>query len=64
MRIPKNSQIRRIASPVRYFYFTPPDFSNEQVLFLIPLDFQLYVQKSRTEVRDFCLHLFCQCTLE
>ena len=50
-------------SPARYFCFTPPGFSNEQLLFLISLDFLLYVQKSRTEVRDFCLHLFCQCKL-
>ena len=51
------------ASPARYFYFTLSDFSNMRLLFLITLVFLLYVQKSRTSVRDFCLHLFCQCKL-
>jgi len=52
------------ASPARYFYFTLSDFSNMRLLFLITLIFLLCVQKSRTSVRDFCLHLFCQCKLE
>ena len=51
------------ASPARYFYFTLSDFSNMRLLFLITLVFLLCVQKSRTSVRDFCLHLFCQCKL-
>ena len=51
------------ASPARYFYFTLSDFSNMRLLFLITLVFLLFVQKSRTSVRDFCLHLFCQCKL-
>ena len=51
------------ASPARYFYFTLSDFSNMRLLFLITLIFLLCVQKSRTSVRDFCLHLFCQCKL-
>ena len=52
------------ASPARYFYFTLSDFSNMRLLFLITLIFLLCVQKSRTSVRDFCLHLFCQCKLK
>ena len=51
------------ASPKRYFYFTAPGFSNSWLLFSISFIFFLYAQKSRTEVRDLCLHLFCQCKL-
>ncbi len=59
-KVPKSS---RFASPVRYFYFTLPDFVNACLLFWIIPFFFFWTQKSRTEVRDFCLHLFCQCKL-
>ena len=36
---PKTPKSGEFASPVRYFYFTPPDFSNVRKLFLIALSF-------------------------
>ena len=59
-RLPKTAKTAVFASLVRYFYFTPPNSSNRIRLFLFLAEHALYVQKSRTEVRDFCLHLFCQ----
>ena len=36
---PKTPKSGEFASPARYFYFTPPDFSNARKLFLISLIF-------------------------
>lgn len=37
--------------------------NNVRKLFLLFCAIAVLMQKSRTEVRDFCLHLFCQCKL-
>ncbi|WP_297301587.1 hypothetical protein, partial [uncultured Oscillibacter sp.] len=42
---PKNPKSGGFASPVRYFYFTPPDFSNVRKLFLIALNFLILYAK-------------------
>ncbi|WP_300820461.1 hypothetical protein [uncultured Oscillibacter sp.] len=42
---PKNPKSGGFASPVRYFYFTPPDFSNVRKLFLIALSFLILYAK-------------------
>ena len=60
---PKTPKSGGFASPVRYFYFTLPDFANIRLLFWNSCLFLFWTQKSRTELRDFCLHLFCQCKL-
>ena len=42
---PKTPKSGEFASPVRYFYFTPPDFSNVRKLFLIALSFLILYAK-------------------
>ena len=42
---PKTPKSGEFASPVRYFYFTPPDFLNVRKLFLIALSFLILYAK-------------------
>ena len=64
MRIPKNSQIRQICISGALFLFYAPRFFECEKIVLNCFSFLIYMQKPRTEVRGFCLHLFCQCKLE
>ena len=57
---PENAKSGWFASPMRYFYFTAPKFWNARKLFFYFCVSADLVQKSRTEVRDFWLHLVCQ----
>ena len=41
---PKTPKSGEFASPVRYFYFTLPDFLNVRKLFLIAIVFLIYMQ--------------------
>ena len=63
MRIPKNSQIRRICISGALFLFYALWFFECEKIVLNCFNFWFYMQKSRTKVRVFCLHLFCQCKL-
>ena len=50
---PKTPKSGEFASPVRYFYFTPPDFSNVRKLFLIALSFLILYAKIQQRSAGF-----------
>ena len=53
-----NLHLRRVI-----FILRIQNFETSKNCSLFPVSSPFSTQKSRTEVRDFCLHLFCQCNL-
>ena len=63
MRVSKNFQIQGICISGALFLFYAPKILKPQKIILSFPNYHCFNAKFRTEVRNFCLHLFCQCKL-